>query len=164
MLLDDGFPDMDAPEVLALLCNGTDLPPCAVVVITGAAVEEGQALLSAGAQDFIGKRWTSADSLTRVVENAVDRYALQVERCRSEDALQISEERYCALFNSIDAGYAVVEMIFDSEGNSVDARYIQVNPAFLSSSLACRAPKARHCSRWCRVSKSSGLTPLAASR
>ena len=130
VLLDYGLPDMDAPEVLALLCNGTDLPPCPVVVITGAAVEEGQALLSAGAQDFIGKRWTSADSLTRVVENAVDRYALQVERRRAEDALRISEERYRALFNSIDAGYAVVEIIFDSEGNSVDARYIQVNPAF----------------------------------
>ena len=130
VLLDYGLHDMDAPEVLALLCNGADLPPCPVVVITGAAVEEGQALLSAGAQDFIGKRWTSADSLTRVVENAVDRYALQAERRRVENALRISEERYRALFNSIDAGYAVVEMIFDNDGNSVDARYIQVNPAF----------------------------------
>ena len=130
VLLDYGLPDMDAPEVLALLCNGTDLPLCPVVVITGAAVEEGQALLSAGAQDFIGKRWTSADSLTRAVENAVDRYALQAERRRVENALRISEERYRALFNSIDAGYAVVELIFDSDGNSVDARYIQVNPAF----------------------------------
>ncbi len=130
VLLDYGLPDMDAPEVLALLCSGADLPPCPVVVITGSAVEEGQALLSAGAQDFIGKRWTSADSLTRVVENAVDRYALQAERRRVENALRISEERYRALFNSIDAGYAVVEMILDGEGTAVDARYLQVNPAF----------------------------------
>ncbi len=130
VLLDYGLPDMDALEVLVALRNGADMPPCPVVVITGAVVEEGQPLLSAGAQDFIGKRWTSADSLTRAVENAVDRYALQAERRRVEIALRVSEERYRALFNSIDAGYAIVEVMFDDGGAAVDARYLQVNPAF----------------------------------
>jgi signal transduction histidine kinase len=130
LLLDFALPDMDALEVLAALCNGAALPPCPVVVITGAAVEEGQPLLSAGAQDFIGKRWTSADSLTRAVENAVDRYKLQVERRLAEDALRFSEERYRALFNSIDIGYAVIEVLFDDRGAAFDVRYLQVNPAF----------------------------------
>jgi signal transduction histidine kinase/CheY-like chemotaxis protein len=130
VLLDYALPDMDALDVLAALNNGADMPPCAVVVITGAAVEEGRALLSAGAQDFIGKRWTSADSLTRAVDNAVDRYGLQLERRRVEGALRASEERYRALFNSIDAGYAVMEVILDDVGAPVDARYLQVNPAF----------------------------------
>jgi signal transduction histidine kinase len=130
MLLDYALPDMDALEVLAALRNGADIPPCPVVVITGAAVEEGQPLLSAGAQDFIGKGWTGAESLTRAVENAVDRYALQRERRRSANALRLSEERYRALFNSIDAGYAVVELIADAGGVAVDMRFLQVNPAF----------------------------------
>ncbi len=130
LLLDYGLPDMDALEVLAALRNGADMPPCPVVVITGAAVEEGQPLLSAGAQDFIGKRWTNADSLTRAVENAVDRYALQVERRRAESALRVSEARYRALFNSIDAGYAVVEVLLGESGTPIDLRYVQVNPAF----------------------------------
>jgi signal transduction histidine kinase len=130
LLLDYALPDMDALEVLAALCDGAAMPPCPVVVITGAAVEEGQPLLSAGAQDFIGKRWTSADSLTRAVENAVDRYALQVERRRAEDALRASEERYRALFNSIDGGYAVVEVMVDDTGAAVDVRYLEVNPPF----------------------------------
>jgi signal transduction histidine kinase/CheY-like chemotaxis protein len=130
VLLDYALPDMDALDVLAALCVGGGLPPCPVVVITGTAGEEGQPLLSAGAQDFIGKRWTSADSLTRAVENAVDRYALQLERRHVEDALRVSDERYRALFNCIDSGYAVVEAVIGDSGAVVDARYLQVNPAF----------------------------------
>jgi signal transduction histidine kinase len=134
VLLDHGLPDMDALEVLAALRHGSDMPPCPVVVITGAVVQEGQPLLRAGAQDFIGKRWTSADSLTRAVENAVDRYALQLQRRRADEALRTSEQHYRALFNSIDAGYAVVEVVFGDgavEGSTTtDARCLQVNPAF----------------------------------
>ncbi len=130
VLLDHDLPDMDAPEVLAALCQGANLPPCPVVVITGTVGNSGSSLLNAGAQDYIGKRWTTAESLTRAVENAIERFAMRAERQRVEAALRTSEERYRALFNSIDAGYAVLEMMFDKQGVAIDARYLQVNPAF----------------------------------
>jgi signal transduction histidine kinase len=91
VLLDYGLPDMDALEVLAALRQGGDMPPCPVVVITGALIEEGQRLLAAGAQDYIGKRWASAEGLTRAVENAIDRFALQCERQRIKQALIIAK-------------------------------------------------------------------------
>ena len=91
VLLDYCLPDMDALEVLAALRQGNDMPPCPVVVITGALIDEGQRLLAAGAQDYIGKRWASAEGLTRAIENAIDRFALQHERKRIEQALTIAK-------------------------------------------------------------------------
>ncbi|MBK9443604.1 MAG: hypothetical protein IPN53_20865 [Comamonadaceae bacterium] len=67
------------------------MPPCPVVVITGALIDEGQRLLAAGAQDYIAKRWVSAEGLTRAIENAIDRFALQRERKRIEQALIIAK-------------------------------------------------------------------------
>jgi len=130
VLLDYVLPDMDAPEVLTALCRGADTPPCPVVVITGTAGEDGLGLLTAGAQDYIGKRWMSPESLTRAVENAVGRFSLMAARRHAEETLRRSEERYRTLFGSIDQGYAVIEMIFDEQGTAVDAAYVQVNAAF----------------------------------
>jgi signal transduction histidine kinase len=134
VLLDYDLPDMDALAVLSAMCNGNDMPPSPVVVITGVEVKEGRKLLSAGAQDFIGKSWTTPESLTRAVENAIERFKLLRERKCAEDLICASEERYRTLFNSIDAGYAVIELIFDHtgevQGKAIDARYLQVNPAF----------------------------------
>ena len=130
VLLDYCLPDMDALQVLTDLCQGSDMPPCPVVVITGTAADEGHNLLKAGAQDFIGKHWISSESLMRSVENAIDRYALLVDRRRAVQAMYASETLYRSLFNSIDSGYCVIQMIFNQAGKPIDSRYLEVNDAF----------------------------------
>lgn len=134
VLLDYDLPDIDAPEMLAMLSKGAAMLPCPVIVITGLTIYEGQKLLGAGAQDFIGKSWTTPESLSRTIENAIERFKLLGERKHTEELIRTSEKRYRALFNSIDAGYAVMELMFDHtgevQGNAVDALYLQVNPAF----------------------------------
>ena len=40
------------------------------------------------------------------------------------------EERYRTLFNSVDEGFCIVEMIFDAAGRAVDWRFLEVNPTF----------------------------------
>ncbi len=52
------------------------------------------------------------------------------ERRRAEESLRRSEERYRLLFDSIDEGFCVIEMLFDEEGGPVDYRFLEVNPAF----------------------------------
>jgi PAS domain-containing protein len=62
--------------------------------------------------------------LTRVV-NAADAHlvAMQAE-------IDVVNARYRTLFNAIDEGYCVLEMIFDAQQQPVDYRFLEVNPAF----------------------------------
>jgi PAS domain S-box-containing protein len=52
------------------------------------------------------------------------------EGSHAEQALRDSEERYRALFNTIDEGFSIIEMIFDADGKPVDYRFLQVSPSF----------------------------------
>ena len=52
------------------------------------------------------------------------------ERNRAMEFLRESEERYRNLFNSIDEGYCIIEMIFDAQQKPVDFRFLTVNPSF----------------------------------
>ena len=50
-------------------------------------------------------------------------------RKQAEEALQQSEEKFRTLFESMDQGFCVIEMIFDETGPA-DYRFLQINPAF----------------------------------
>ncbi|MGB5962209.1 MAG: PAS domain-containing protein [Coleofasciculaceae cyanobacterium] len=52
------------------------------------------------------------------------------ERKFSEIALRQSEERYRILFESIDEGCCVIEMLYDENNKPCDYRFLEINPAF----------------------------------
>jgi PAS domain S-box-containing protein len=52
------------------------------------------------------------------------------ERKRAEEALHESEERYRKLFDSIDEGFGIIEMLYDRQGRAVDYHILETNPAF----------------------------------
>jgi PAS domain S-box-containing protein len=41
-----------------------------------------------------------------------------------------AEDRYRQLFNSMDEGFGIIELINDEKGNAVDFRFLETNPAF----------------------------------
>ena len=52
------------------------------------------------------------------------------ERRETAQNLRQSEERYRSLFNSIDEGFCLIEVMFDDDNQALDYRFLQVNPAF----------------------------------
>lgn len=47
-----------------------------------------------------------------------------------EDKLKKSEEKYRYLFDAIDKGFAILEVMFDKENNPLDYKIVELNPAY----------------------------------
>ena len=52
------------------------------------------------------------------------------ERMMAAEQIRKGEERYRTLFEAMDEGFCVIEMINDPEGRPVDYRFLEANPAF----------------------------------
>jgi PAS domain-containing protein len=47
-----------------------------------------------------------------------------------DELAQRATDKYYLLFNSINQGFCIIEMIWDEKGNPVDYRFLEVNAAF----------------------------------
>ncbi|MEO7337810.1 MAG: ATP-binding protein, partial [Caldimonas sp.] len=56
------------------------------------------------------------------------------ERKHAKEALRVGEERYRAMFDSMDEGFCFIEVLFDAQGRADDYRFLEVNPAFENQS------------------------------
>ncbi len=65
-----------------------------------------------------------------ILEQTTDNFEIIDVRQRAESALRQSEERYRTLFESIDEGFCVIEVLFDENDEAIDHRFLEVNPAF----------------------------------
>ena len=60
----------------------------------------------------------------------VDQRQTAQELLRSREAEQSLERKYHELFESIDQGFCIVEVILNADGTAVDYRFVDTNPAF----------------------------------
>ena len=98
---------------------------CALIVVP--LIRDGVLAAILYAHEDGTRHWSQAE--LALVEDVALRTMDAVDRLRAELALKASEGRYRSLFDSIDAGFCVIEMLFDGD-RSVDYRFVEVNQAF----------------------------------
>ncbi|WP_158591698.1 PAS domain-containing protein [Deinococcus cavernae] len=92
--------------------KGIDNPVWALVV----AVEE-------------PRHWTAAE--VALLEEVAARTWAALERARAEETVREGEEKYRSLFEEMDEGFALCEVVRDADGQVVDYRYLDLNPALV---------------------------------
>lgn len=65
-----------------------------------------------------------------LIEETAERTWAAVERALVEEALHKSAQKYRTLFDSIDEGYCIIQMMHNENGYAYDWRFLEVNRAF----------------------------------
>ncbi|MEJ6023327.1 hybrid sensor histidine kinase/response regulator [Ramlibacter sp. PS4R-6] len=132
VLLDLHMPGMDGIETARLIRAQKRSRETPILFITADASELSQReAYSLGAVDFIVKPFRTAPLLAKLA------FFIELHRSRAElyeaqqRLLLESESRYRTLFESIDQGFCLIEMVFDAAGKAVDYRFLETNPAFV---------------------------------
>jgi PAS domain S-box-containing protein len=91
-------------------------------------VKNGQFVAGLTIHSIEPRQWTTSE-ITIAVETA-ERTWSEIERARAEAAVRQSEAKYRSLFESIDEGFCIIELIYDENGAAVDYRFLEVNRVF----------------------------------
>lgn len=136
VLLDVRMPGMDGFEVARQIRSRPRSRFTPILFVT-AGDDPDEAMLSAyalGAVDFLAKPLRSEVLKAKVgvfVELYRSKEELRLrERRDFEQRLEAKEERYRALFESIDEGFCVVKLLRGPDGGVRDFRYEEANEAF----------------------------------
>lgn len=96
--------------------------------IAAPLIREGELVGALCVTSLSPRTWSQAD--VELLQATAERTWAAVEQARAEERLRQSEEQYRTLFNSIDEGFCIIEMIFADDGTPYDYRFLEVNPAF----------------------------------
>jgi two-component system, cell cycle sensor histidine kinase and response regulator CckA len=81
------------------------------------------------------RRWVHAIARIHWEDGKVKRISGSIqditERKQAEESLAAREKEYNTLVETLDEGFCVIEVIFDSKDKAVDYRFLEINPAFI---------------------------------
>jgi len=97
--------------------------------MVGATVrKENRPLWSMAAISSTPRHWTSTE--IALVEEIAERTWNALERVKVDAALRESEEKYRTIFQTIDEGFTIQQLLMDEKGNVTDLIYQEVNEAY----------------------------------
>ncbi|HEY9656416.1 MAG TPA: response regulator, partial [Crinalium sp.] len=131
VLTDVMMPKVDGFELLRQLRLDPQTREIPILLLSARAGEEAAIEgLEAGADDYLVKPFSARELLARVATNLELGRSRQLKRKQAEAALHQSEERYRTLFECIDEGFCVIEVLLDENKKPIDYRFLETNPAF----------------------------------
>jgi signal transduction histidine kinase/CheY-like chemotaxis protein len=129
VLLDLGLPDSQGLGTFEKIHAAVQKVP--IIILT--AYKDDTLALEAvrrGAQDYLIKGKIDGSALVRALTYAIERKKLEETVEKGTLSLKKSEEKYHKLFDSIDEGFCIVEMVFDADSKPLDYCFLEVNAAF----------------------------------
>lgn len=96
--------------------------------VTVPFIKGGKYVAGMNVQNAVPRKWTKAEIL--ITEETAERTWAAVQRAKTEESLQKSEEKYRSIFNSIDEGFCLIETILNEKGEPVDELFLEMNPAY----------------------------------
>jgi len=97
-------------------------------LVNASYVSDGQLKFVLSAMQTEPRVWCSDE--IELLQELSARVCLRIERAQAEAALRQNESKYRTLFNSMDEGFCIVQIIFDEAQKPIDYRFIEINPAF----------------------------------
>jgi PAS domain S-box-containing protein len=91
-------------------------------------LRNGEWRFTLGVYDAAPRDWR-ADEI-ELVRELTTRIWTRLERARAEEALRKSEEKFRTLFETVDEGFCVQELVLDERGEVTDIVYHEANAAF----------------------------------
>ena len=104
------------------ICLAPDVGACVVAPVA----KDGAYLGGVCVQSAEPRAWTQAD--ITLIEEVAERTWDTVERARVKAERQESEVKYRTLFDSVDEGFCVIELMFDEAGQALDYTFVEANP------------------------------------
>ncbi|WP_035984862.1 PAS domain S-box protein [Leptolyngbya sp. KIOST-1] len=127
VLSDVMMPELDGFELLRQLRADPQTQELPIILLSARAGEAARLEgLAAGADDYLTKPFSARELLARVEATL----KLAQMRQEAKAVLQRSEERYRTLFEAMEEGFGICEMLFDASGAPIDYRFLEINPAF----------------------------------
>jgi signal transduction histidine kinase/DNA-binding NarL/FixJ family response regulator len=110
--------------------QAADGQPALLVLVAPADEDAGPRALEAGAQDYLPGDTTGYPMLGRALYYLAERQRYRRLHADTRMALMESETKYRSLFDSLDEGFCIIEMLFDAHEQPMDYRFLEVNRAF----------------------------------